>query len=287
MPRLTALPRPFIVCVVTDRTIEAAVATMRLAQLDGAHAYEINLPALAGDDEMRLSEAIAAVDGPVYVSCRRREFMRVYGMRGDSVPNWSDEVRMRRQLEAATLGASAIDIELDSFDPQPAPPLGTPAADAFGATEGPPAELTVDPGAVVRQRATAADAKRAGAEVIFSCHTGRPQAIDSLREIAGHAVERGADLIKIVTPCQTRAHLYDLLEATARLHAELPVPFTLVGAGPAGQLSRVIGANFGSAWLLGQQTLTPGGFHPQPLVSQLRETIRLMPWKASGEAACA
>lgn len=281
---LSRLPRPFIVCVITDRTPAGAIATMRLGELDGAHAFEVNLPALAEGDHSAL---FSAVSGVVYTTCRRRSFMAVYGLEEQTMPDWSDEERMARQLAAIRMGSRAIDIELDTFDPRPAPPLGSAEAARFAATAGEPAELTDAPAAVAKQRAVAAEAKALGAEVLFSCHTGRPQTIDALLGIARAAVERGADLVKIVTPCRDRSDLFTVLEATARLKASLPVPFTLIGAGAAGQLSRVIGANFGSAWVIGQQTFTPGGFHSQPLVSQLRATLRLIPWQASLEAPCA
>jgi hypothetical protein len=260
---------------------------MRLGALDGAHTFEINLPALAQEPERNLAKTFTAGPEPVYTTCRRRSFMKVYGIDEASLPDWTDDERMARQVAAIALGSSAIDIELDTFDPMPAPPIGTTEAELFAQTFGPPAELTNSAAAVARQKEVAAHAKEMGVEVLFSCHTGRPQTVESLIEIAETAVSRGADMVKIVTPCRDRTDLFAVLEGTSRLATLLPVPFTLIGAGEAGQLSRVVGANFGSSWLIGQQTMTPCGFHPQPLVSQLRETVRLLPWRASMEAPCA
>jgi hypothetical protein len=282
-PLLTQLPRPFIVAVVTDRDPAAALATMRLAALEGARAMELNLPLLADVDAAALGDLIAAAPGVVYTSCRRRDFMRVYGIDPAALSEWSDDERMERQLAAVAAGARAIDVEMDTFDPRPAPPLGTPEATAWAAETGEPAELSLDPAAVARQSEVARAARAAGAEAIFSCHTGRPQSVDGLLRIARLAAERGADLVKIVSRCATSADLYAVFEATRRLAGCSPIPFTLIGAGPAGDLSRIIGVNFGACWAIGQLTLTPGGFHPQPLVAQLRETMRLIPWRAETE----
>ena len=281
---MTDLPRPFIVAVITDRTTDGAISSMRAAALDGAHAFEINLPlyplAAPGD----LAALFAATGLPAYTTCRRAAFMPVYGIPAADLPAWSDEERMERQLAMIPAGSRAIDIEMDTFDPCPLPPEAAVSPDS-----GPPGELTRDPGAIRRQAEAARAAKSAGASVFLSCHTGRPQTIDSLLAIARIAVERGADLLKIVTPCAAPAHLYDVLEASRRLAGRLPIPFTIIGAGPAGDLSRLIGVNFGCGWVIAQPALTPGGIHPQPLVSQAREVLRLMPWRApAGESvSCA
>ncbi|HEX5499839.1 MAG TPA: hypothetical protein VFX03_11450, partial [Thermomicrobiales bacterium] len=114
-PLLTQLPRPFIVAVVTDREPATALATMRLASLDGAQAMELNLPLLADVDPAALHGLIAAAPGAVYTSCRRRDFMRVYGVDPAQLPDWSDDERMARQLAAIAAGSRAIDIEMDTF----------------------------------------------------------------------------------------------------------------------------------------------------------------------------
>lgn len=276
---LAALARPFIVCVLTDRSVDAAVATMRLARLDGADAYELNLPLLLDSSPERLRALFTSAARPVYTSCRRRAFLRVYGADPSQLPLWDDAERMTRQLAALQLGSVAIDMELDCFDPRPAPPLGTAEAAQIAELPGPPFELTDDPGAVTRQQQIIAAAHESGGEVILSCHTGRPQSSADLVRIAWIAAARGADLVKMVTPCPQMSDLLDLFDATTRLRSELPIPFTLVGAAACGALSRTIGPTMGSGWVLAQQTFVPGGFHEQPLVAQAREILRLIPWR--------
>ncbi len=278
-PRLSDLGRPFIVAVVTDRDPAAAEATTRAAALDGAHAFELNLPALPEATADELRALFAATGRPVYTTCRRRAFMTVYGIPENDMPEWDDEERMARQLAAIPLGARAIDIEMDTFDPRPAPPPGSGNESREAPGSG-PAEFSDDPDAIARQVETARRAKDLGAEVLFSCHTGRPQPTDSLVGIAVAARQRGADLVKIVSPCRTVDDLYAALEATRRLAGCLGLPFTLIGSGPAGDISRIVGVNFGASWAIGQLAYRPGSFHPQPLVGQLRETIRLVPWRA-------
>lgn len=279
IPRLTTLPRPFIVCVLTERSVAAAVATMRLAVPDGAHAFELNLPAVGDFAPGDLFTILRATDRPVYTSCRRAAFMAVYGMDPAALPAWSEEERMARQVAAVKAGAVALDMEMDTFDPRPAPTLGSDAAAAFAATDGPPAEFSTDHAALARQAEVMAAVHAAGGEVILSCHTGRPQSQAQLVAICRAAVERGGDLVKVVSPCAAPADLWAMQAAMVQLRSELPVPFILVGAGPWGQLSRHVGVHLGCGWALCQQTYTPGGFHGQPLVAHQREIMRLMPWR--------
>jgi hypothetical protein len=182
---------------------------------------------------------------------------------------------MQRQLAALHLGAVAIDMEMDTFDPHPAPALQTPEAAEAMETPGEAFELTNDPGAVRRQREVIDEAHLAGAEVLLSCHTGRPQSAEQLLAIGRKAVERGADLLKIVTPCRNTRDLLSVFEATIALRCALPIPFVLVGAGKAGLLSRSIGAHFGSSWVIAQTERNPDGFPDQPLVEEAREVMRL------------
>lgn len=279
MKRLSALSRPFIVCVLTDRTVDETIATIRLALYEGADAYELNLPALKGVSLETIAPILTATDRPIYTSCRRADFMTVYGLSLRELPVWSEAVRMKRQLDALSLGSVAIDMEMDTFDPHPAPPLDSPEAAAFAQGRGEPAELTHDPAALARQREIIDAAHEAGAEVILSCHTGRPQSSDRLIALAKLALERGADLVKIVSPCPRLDDLLALFEATGQLKNLMPIPYTLLGSGETGSLSRTIGVTLGSGWALGQQALVPGGFHPQPLVAHLREILRLLPWR--------
>jgi 3-dehydroquinate dehydratase len=189
---------------------------------------------------------------------------------------------MDRQLAAVTAGAVAIDMELDTFDPRPAPPLGTPDADRFAATAGEPAELSRDASAVARQRTVVASAHAAGAEVILSCHTGRPQTTAGLVAIVDEAVGRGADLVKIVTPCLDRADVLAVLEANARVVTPAGPPCSIIGAGDAGAISRFVGGAFGAAWLLGRPSGGANPFPGHPPIADLEAIIDRLPSGAAG-----
>ncbi len=285
--RLSELHRPFIVAVAIDRTVAGMLETISRAAVEGADAVELNLPAVADVLPEELEEMLAGAPLPVYTTCRRREFMTVYGFEASDLPHWSDDERMERQLAALHFGSVAIDIEMDTFDPQPAPPLGTPDAARFAAEPGEPAELTYDPEAIRRQRDVIAEAHTAGAEVLLSCHTGRPQTMEQLLAIGREAVDRGGDLLKIVSPCRDAADLAELYVAMKALETSVSIPFVLVGAGPAGLESRTEGWKYGSSWIIAQLERVKGGFQDQPLVSELVEAdlrVRPLPVERSSKS---
>ncbi len=267
MPRLATLPRPFIVGVVTDRTVADAAASIASALRDGAEAVELNLPAV-GDIGSDAMASLVGIGPVVYTSCRRTGFMAVYGIDPSTCPAWSEDERMAVQVAALAAGSVAVDIELDTFDPNPAPTIGSPGAAAMAATRGEAFELTRDTSAEARQRDVVAQVKELGGEVLASCHTGRRQTADQLVAIVDVAVARGADLVKIVTPCVDDSDLEHIFEAHRRL-AQTGVPFTVVGAGPVGGPSRRPGPGVRSAWYLGRPADSTQPYRGQPGVGTL------------------
>ncbi len=267
MARLSTLARPFIVGVVTERTPNEALTSIEAAAAEGADAIEVNLSAIGevSNEEFRV---LAGGGVPVYTSCRRPAFLAVYGIDPRSCPAWDEDGRMARQLQALSAGSVALDMELDTFDPHPSPPFGSRESTELAVTVGEPMEVSHADSAVARQRDVVARARDLGGEVIMSCHTGRRQTAQQLIGIVGIAVERGADLVKIVSPCANESDLDELRDAQTRLR-ESGVPFALIGAGAAGSESRTLRSPNPSAWAIGRPAVQTHSFHGQPLISQL------------------
>lgn len=274
--RLDQLPRPFVVAVIAEPTVRQASQAIECAARDGADAFELNLPPLGDISWADLARTIDEAAGPVYVTCRRRAFLAIYGFEPAALPAWSEEERMARSLAAIDLGAVAMDVELDTFDPTPAPALGTSEAALVAAEVGPPYERSDDPAAVARQVAIVEAAHDRGGQVLMSCHTGRPQDVAGLRHIADSARARGADLFKIVMPCRGATDLAILREADDLLTSVTSMPFVLVGAGPAGRDSRSPGQLPNSAWLFARPPGASHSFPEHPLVADLVAAVRAL-----------
>lgn len=266
MAALLALDRPFVVGVVTDRSVAAAELSVASASRDGADAVELNLPAIGtlSADELGVLAGLGPV---VYTSCRRAAFMAVYGLDPSMCPRRSEQQRMEDQIALLGLGSRAIDMELDTFDPSPAPVLGSQGAVAMAGAHGEPFEMSRDNSAVAKQQEVVARTKALGGEVIASCHTGRRQTADQLVAIVETAAARGADLVKVVTSSLDAGDVDQIYEAHARLRSG--VPFALIGTGPAGDVTRRPGPRSSSSWYLGRPSVSSYPFAGQPPVSEL------------------
>lgn len=280
MSVLGGLPRPFIVGVVVEDAPGSIGPAVRRVADEGCHAAEINLTSLpeVGLDPWA-EDAAVPWPIPVYTSARRRAFMSAYGLEEDRLPEPDDEGRMRWQLQLLEVGSVALDLELDTFAPDPAPPPGSDAAARLAATQGPARELTDAASAVARQRSVIAEAHDRGGEVIASCHTGTRQTTEDLLRIVETAAERGADRAKVVAPCPTIEDLLDLLRATARLAERGTIPFTLVGAGACGGLSRYIGGHLGSGWSFARSPGERWGFAEQPTAREIGQVLDAIGWR--------
>lgn len=89
-----------------------------------------------------------------------------------------------------------------------------------------------------------AGAHQHGRTVILSHHdfdSTPPLAL--LKRLAIRAADRGADLFKVATLLHDRNDLQRLIEFQM---AELPIPVTTMGMGPAGRFSRIVLSGFGA-----------------------------------------
>lgn len=266
--RLRDLPRPFVVCVIYDDEISAALQTIRAAERDGAEAFELNLPRLGYPPAERLAPIFAATNRPIFTSCRRAPFTDVYGPCAHRPRAMPEEERIAVQLDALAVGAAGIDMELDTFDPHPAPLPDGPDIVDHARRPGPPAEITEDAGAVARQEAVIERVHAQRREVVMSCHAARILSADDAIWIARMMTARGADLVKIVGVSRGIDDVPDLLRANLALAAVTPGPFALMSVGREARIGRFLAPLFGSAWAFGQARR--GAFDAMPLVRELR-----------------
>jgi len=256
MVSLVRLSRPFVVAVVVERSIAAAARATAASLRAGADAVELNLAALTHADQPQ-RPFFRRFAPPVYTSCRRAAFMRVYGRRFARLPARSEETRMDLQLEAVRRGAAGVDIEADTFAPS-----------ASGWTR--------DRGAVRRQREVIAAAHRRGATVICSWHPPHKltfaEALRAVRTLA----ERGADFVKIVERTRNVPEALDSAAISRRLRDRLPVPFVMLPLGPGAETVRPLMTAFGAAYLLARPPVGSNRLPAQPLVARARQLVDLL-----------
>jgi hypothetical protein len=271
--KLTELPRPFLCCVLLDdRSPDELIRTIRLAEAEGAHAFELDLQVLP--PEARTPQALA----PVFASTARPVFT-VYRRFDPSAPEPhrlapDDDERIAAQVELVGHGSAGLDLELDSFDPQPGPWFGSDEGLRYSYDRGsPPREVSTNPEADRRQREVVDEVHRLGGEVILSTHALTRLPVEEAVRIGRLAQERGADIVKIVRLCTSYEDVAETLAATVALRSELAIPFVMMGMGEYGKLTRPLAPLLGSLLVFCRQTYSPGSFLDQPLIRSARAVL--------------
>ncbi len=278
------LPQPFVCCVlIDDPTPDGVLRTMKLAEYEGADAFDLELQGL--EPEYRTPAALQ----PVFQAATRPIFTvyRRYTLRGSTfVAAETDEAaRMRAQLDLLDLGSFGFDMELDTFDPQPGPPLATDAGKRHAYDrQSPPREISTDPRAVERQMRLIDEAHRRGGEVLASSHALTRLTPAGALAIGRLAEERGADAVKIVQFCASYEDVLEALAASVLLKRELRIPFVHMAMGEYGKLVRPLAPLFGSMLVFARQDYAPGSFLDQPPVRAMRALLASVDFRISRRA---
>jgi Type I 3-dehydroquinase len=265
-PKLTEIPRPFVCCVLLDDpTPDHVVRTIKLAEYDGADAFDLELQGLDGHYRNReaLSRVFGATTRPIFTVYRR------YRLAGDAFEEQSslEAARMQLQLDLIDSGSVGFDMELDTFDPQPGPSPSTPEGKRYTYDRSsPPREVSHDPAAVERQIRLIEEAHRRGGEVMASAHTLTRLSPDGAVAIGRLAEERGADMVKIVQFCASYEDVVECFASTVALRRALRIPFVMMAHGEYGKLVRPVAPLLGSLLVFARQDYAPGSFLSQPLV---------------------
>jgi 3-dehydroquinate dehydratase len=264
------IPRPFICCVlIDDRTPDGVIRTIKLAEYEGADAFDLELQGL--DPAYRTASALK----PVFDATARPIFTvyRRYALHGSEMvySESNEEARMRAQLDLIDIGSIGFDMELDTFDPHPGPSNATTEGKRYSFDrDSPPREVSNDPKAVERQVRLIEETHRRGGEVLASAHTLTRLTSEGAVRIGKIAEERGADAVKIVQFCASYEDLVESLESTVRLGRELKIPFVMMAMGEYGKLNRIMAPLIGSMLVFARQDYRPGSFLDQPPVRAMK-----------------
>lgn len=163
-----------------------------------------------------------------------------------------DDARQVFLLRAAEAGAEVIDVMGDLYHPE---------AD----------ELTMDDAAVSRQRELIAQIHERGAKALVSSHMYNlpPKSADEVLNYLTAQAERGADICKIVTSCDSEEAFLEAIRTDMMLNRTFDKPFIHVSTGKYNRLHRFMGTKLGVAITFG----VPGYdqySYSQPLISSFK-----------------
>jgi len=216
--------RPLLTCMIQARTPADAMLTIRNAAFDGCDAYGFQQCQMERQyrDDKTMRNLFAQMCGkPVYVT----------NYRGAQNQGMTDDELADGLVTLIRQGATLADVIGDFFCPDPI-------------------QLTMDPGAVDKQRRLIDRIHEAGGEVLMSSHVLKYTPAEEVLRIAFEQKKRGADVVKIVTAGNSDEEELDNLRTTQLLAGELDIPFLFLSGGTHNKRHRTLGFAFGCNMIL-------------------------------------
>lgn len=250
-----ALPRPAVVCILGEPTVEASLATIRNGEYDGARAFAVHLRAL-GEGNLTAENLRRIIEGtahPVMALLYRGE---TAGWKNPP----SDEAITRVLLDAASAGAAAVDLMADMFDASPC-------------------EFTSNPKAIDSQRRFIDEAHARGAEVVLSSHIAQARSCDQVLEQMTAMEARGPDYVKIVTQTDTEAEFLEAVRTTLALRQALKTPFIHLCTGAFARPHRFLGPTLGCAITFCVTRYEAHYLSGQPPVRAMKQALEAVAWQ--------
>ena len=236
-------PSPMIVGVIKQRTVKDAIAEIKNGEINGARGFDLHLATL--DEEFRNVESIKQIiectDKPILALTYNNGFFGDLGM--------NEEERTALLMMAVDAGASAVDMQGYTFDKESSSKfkdIDFVTEELSFLKEKMPREVTLDPETVRKQKAFIDEVHSKGAEVLMSMHFGVHMSAYQLEALARLGKSKGADIVKMVTPCATEEELAECISSTIYLKKNLGFPFSYHANGKMGRLSRKICPMLGS-----------------------------------------
>lgn len=230
--------KPFVVGVLRGKTVQYNLATIRNAEYEGADAFDLHLNWLApqerSDDALR--QLINFTKLPMLAL-----FYTEKTPYNDPAPSF--EERLELQMRAIDCGAAGIDLQAHFFDNDSKKSLEGSKL-SFAAVN--PAEISLQPDIVERQKEDISQVHQKGAEVLLSSHVGVELSCEQAVDLALEMEKRGPDIVKIVSLCNSEIQLAEVIKTIITLRHELQTPFVYLGGGAVGSLSRIFGAALGN-----------------------------------------
>ena len=249
-PSFLALPRPIVTCILGEKTVEDAIATVKNGEFKGAPAFAIHLEKLAKED--LTDDNLRRIAG-----CTRRPFMFLH-YRGDG--RFTDEERVELLTRAIECGAACDDFTADTFDPSPM-------------------EFTEKSEAVDRQKRAIDRVHELGGEVVMSSHI--LDRARSCEQVLAHlqAVEaRGADFAKIVTMANTEEEFVEAVRTTMVLRRELKKPFIFLCGGKFALPMRYLCPSLGNALTFCVEKYSAAFTTGQPPLENMQRILKSYNW---------
>ena len=235
--------KPIIIGVVKEPTADAAISTIKNCEKEGATAFDLHVSLLEGKE--RESESLSRI----FTECDSPILAVHYNNlpKGITQKNTSEE-RMAELVRAVEVGAAGIDMQGYTFCKEPRATLVGKDEKKYPFVTANPKEVVLDDAVITRQRQIIDRVHALGGEVLMSTHTGVYLNTEQIVSLALEIEKREVDIIKLVTPVNTKEEVVEALGSIIELQKNIKnakVHFHC--SGRLGRITRYIAPYFDSA----------------------------------------
>ncbi len=237
--------KPLLCAMIMCDTPDECIAKIKRSLSEGAEAIGIHLCRI--NREYRTKEHLKRI----FDSCEGKPIY-VTSYRVGKSEGYTDDECVELLLLALDAGATLLDVMGDLYD--------TPVKPKY--------ELSLNPVAIEKQKSLIEEIHRRGGEVIMSCHTEQSTTMEENLMIAHAQVERGADVLKIVSKAERSEEIPEYIESIQKIVSESEKKLLLLVSGE-GKIMRYIGPCFGVCMYLCVVDYGPYDNKSQPTLNDL------------------
>ena len=259
--------KPIIIGVVKEPTADAAISTIKNCEKEGATAFDLHVSLLEGKE--REPESLARI----FTECDSPILAVHYNNlpKGITQKNTSEE-RMAELVRAVQVGAAGIDMQGYTFCKEPRATLVGKDEKKYPFVTANPKEVVLDDAVITRQRQIIDRVHALGGEVLMSTHTGVYLNTEQIVSLALEMEKRGPDIVKLVTPVNTKEEVLVALKSVMELKANLKnAKFQYHCSGRLGRITRYIAPYFGASIVFATDHYNERADKEQLLISKFYE----------------
>jgi 3-dehydroquinate dehydratase len=257
------LPRPLIVGSLRHKTADSVIDDIKKSESDGAKAFilQIQLMNEKYHDFESLREIAESTECPIMALNYRTD------------NGFNDEQRIEVMREAVQAGFRSVDIPMYIYDNDTRNSLKLSELSFASAN---PNEVSMRPEVVVKQKELIKEFQDMGAEVLMSAHVGVELSREQIVSLALEIQSRGADIVKIISSCESQEQQTEILRTNLELKNTLDVPFLYTCFGTYNRFIRFNAPLFGSMLVFGYHEYGELSNKEKPLLKDLTEFYEIM-----------
>lgn len=269
-------PSPVAAGVVREKNVAAAIGAIKNNMFAGAGAIDLHLSSL--DNEYRNVESIKKILDSTHLPVLVLNYSHNYDL---SPYSDTEENRVALLEMGAEAGASCVDIQGYTFNTEVKTrfqeELATPDM-LFAAKK--PKEVALDEATIKKQTEFIEKMHAQGTEVLLSCHTQVNLNTEECVCLVRFLEKRGADIIKIVIPCNNDEELAENFRTMIALKNEITsCKISFHCAGSKGKLTRIVNPMLGSHLAFCVERYGINAHSEQIHLKSFADAIRTLDWR--------